>query len=365
MALEAGWLALLGVQVAAAVLATSCGRLLMRAVRRMPGNRHLELRVDFGSVLMFYLPRDMYIMVMCCFHLNAVLWAASLIADSARTLDFVFAGAGGCVPGFDLLEGFVCHVGKDSDVQGLGNGIVPGSLALVGGVCAPFALQGLRHSAALQVLAVGGLAAMSALWISVLVAEPGFPQRVPVLTRRQGPLIGTTVASFAVSGILPSWASEKRSDVSMTTALCAATGFAAAMYTIIGVVGGMAFGTAAAPAASPGAANLFRRLGVVPSVWGHASVVACPLLMNFATIPVICILIRRNLAQCGVHPLWAKFLAVAMPWATAALSCATGGFDELVDASAAGLSAILNFVVPVVVYRASARRSRGQNAARH
>ncbi|OLQ04395.1 hypothetical protein AK812_SmicGene12534 [Symbiodinium microadriaticum] len=111
------------------------GYMLIEAMRCMPGNHGFEQTIEFTNLASFYLPYEMYVATMVCYHVNSILNLMSLIIQNY-------------------------------------NGDYRLAVALI---CAPFAVRNLDDNVILQYLAaVIGLSVMSVIWISLLVAEPTY-----------------------------------------------------------------------------------------------------------------------------------------------------------------------------------------------
>merc|ERR1712113_372742 len=165
---------------------------------------------------------------------------------------------------------------------------------------------------------------MSGVWISLLVAEPEFPTPLPAATWSQGGLIGTVLFNFAFTSTLPAWVNEKKHDVSVAWTFGLTMVFVVVIYTVIGIIGGMAY----KPFYTTDE-NLFSKLNAGGSKLGQATVTAYPMLQNFTSIPVFSILIRYNLMQSGVTPAIATFIAVGLPWLLSVPFYTGRGFETI------------------------------------
>jgi len=282
-----------------------------------------------------------------------------LIIQSAQVVDYLMLNVYGCAPGIALDHrpgpfAYVCGTRTDS-VTPFGDGLVfSGSMALVAAVCVPFAVKNLDDNVVLQYLAIVGLTAMSAVWICLLSSEPGFPRPLPTFTSSQGSLVGTVLFNFAFSSTLPSWVNEKRPDVSVMTSFCVTMVYVVLIYTVVGVVGGMAY----QPFYHTDE-NLFSKLNAGGSRLGQATVMAYPILQNFTSIPVFSILIRSNLVQSGLQPGQATLIAVGLPWLLCIPFYTGRGFAIVSEYGGLVTSSVVNFVVPVVLFVIAKAGSRG------
>ncbi|CAE7307236.1 SPAC1F5.02, partial [Symbiodinium necroappetens] len=107
-----------------------------------------------------------------------------------------------------------------------------------------------------------------------------FPSPLPVATTAQSSLVGTVLFNFAFTSTLPSWVNEKKAEVSVGATFWTVMGYVVVTYTVIGVVGGMAY-----PPFYTTDENLFSKLNAGGSRLGQATVAAYPMLQNVTSIP--------------------------------------------------------------------------------
>jgi len=330
--------------------------MLLGAMRRMPGNASLEQRIEYGAVAKFYLPRALYVLVMVCYHANCILTLMSLIIQSGQVMDYLTLNLYGCAPGWALApsSGYVCGTRIDSSTPFGDSVVLSSSMVLVAIFCLPFALKNLDDNVALQYMAVIGLVLMSITWMAVLAQEPSFPRPLPVATSSQGSLIGTVLFNFAFASTLPSWVNEKHPATSVGTSFAAAVVFVVLIYTMIGIVGGMAY----EPFYMTDE-NLFSKLNAGSSRLGRATVTAYPMLQNFTSIPVLSIMIRHNLLQSGIDPALVLMIAVGVPWLVCVPFYTGGGFDTVSEIGGLATSSVVNFLVPAGIYLLALSRTGG------
>ncbi|CAE8590071.1 unnamed protein product [Polarella glacialis] len=350
LAQQSGWLAVLVVQLLVALCAIGCGLMLMESMRRMPGNRNFKQTVEFSNIAMFYLWDPFYVLVMFCYFANVLLNLMSLIIQSGQVIDYVMLNTYGCAPGleFGRTLAYVCGTKTDSVTPFGDHSVISGSLVIVGVLCAPFAVQNLDDNVVLQYLAVIGLSVIAAIWTYLLVGEPSFPTQLPMVTSTQGPLIGTVLFNFAFASSLPSWVNEKRADVSVSASFAVTMLYVVLLYTLVGVVGGMAY-----PPFFTMDQNLFSKLNAGGSKIGRVTVAAYPMLQNFTSIPVLAILLRNNLVQIGAERNLAILVAVGLPWVLSVCFYTGKGFDHISELGGLATSSVINFLMPVVLYMIS------------
>merc|ERR1719469_201003 len=197
----------------------------------------------------------------------------------------------------------------------------------------------------LQYIAIVGLTVMAVIWAYLLMAEPVFPTAIPAVTSSQTSLIGTVLFNFAFTSTLPSWANEKRKDVSVGATFGLTMVYVVVIYSIVGIIGGMAY----EPFYTTDE-NLFSKLNAGSSTIGKATVTVYPMLQNFTSIPVFSILIRNNLQQSGVNPTLCFLLAVVLPWVMSVPFYTGSGFDMISEVGGLLTSSVINFIIPVVLF---------------
>jgi len=346
LAQEAGWLSVVLVQVIVAAFAVVCGYMLIGAMRRMPGNGDFEQRVEFSNLAKFYLPHEIYLFVMLCYHSNSILSLMSLIIQSGQVIDYVILNLNGCSPGLDLgAMAYVCGTRTDSVTPFGDINVLSSSMIIVGVICTPFAMKNLDDNVVLQYIAIAGLSVMAVIWVWILVSEPAFPTPLPMVTAKQGGLIGTVLFNFAFTSALPSWVNEKGKNVSIKASFGITMGYVVIIYTVIAIIGGMAY----KPFYMTDE-NLFSKLNAGGSKLGRATVTAYPMLQNFTSIPVFSIMIRYNLMQSGVSSANAILTAVALPWVLSIAMYTGSGFDTISEVGGLATSSVINFLIPAVLY---------------
>merc|ERR1719263_368189 len=96
--------------------------------------------------------------------------------------------------------------------------------------------------------------------------------------------------------------------------------------------------------------NLFSKLNSGGSKLGQATVSAYPMLQNFTSIPVCCILIRYNLIQSGASSTTAFMIAIVLPFVLSVAFYTGSGFDTISEVGGLATSSVINFLVPGIIY---------------
>eukprot|EP00434_Breviolum_minutum_P004230 symbB.v1.2.003728.t2/scaffold176.1/size287750/10 len=102
LAQESGWFSLFLVQAVVAGFSSLCGLMLIEAMRCIPGNHRFEQTIEFTNLASFYLPHELYVGTMICYHINSILNLMSLIIQSGQVMDYIMLNVYGCAPGLEL-----------------------------------------------------------------------------------------------------------------------------------------------------------------------------------------------------------------------------------------------------------------------
>lgn len=282
LAQEAGWVPLVAIMCLLGAFSAWCGFRLLDAMRAMPNNSAFEERVEFTDVLEFYLSPHWFRAAMICYFAYLVVTLMSYLIQTAQVLDYVVLRVSGGAYGLELwprqrgVLGTLLNSCSPFDGSKV---VLSSSFALVALICAPFAWMNLDDNITLQWIATCGFAVIVVVWLGLLAGQPIFPGRLPVATTSLGNVTGTLLFNFAFTSGVPSWANEKRPDVSAATSFCASIGFVCVVYSMVGIVGGLAY----EPFYETDE-NLFSKLNASGSWLAQATVAAYPVLQNLTSM---------------------------------------------------------------------------------
>mmetsp|Transcript_48450 Transcript_48450/g.149689 ORF Transcript_48450/g.149689 Transcript_48450/m.149689 type:complete len:420 (-) Transcript_48450:61-1320(-) len=361
LARGAGWLAMLLVMGLLAAISAACGLLLLGAMQRMPGNEHFQRRVEFADVLKFYMHPVCYGVAMICYFAYLILTLMSYIIQTAQVLDYAALDLLGCAYGLELWPHFggVCGTQLHATSPFGGATVFSVSFVLLAIVCVPLAWKNLDDNVVLQWVAIVGLCVLALFWLTFLVSRPTFPQHLPAFCPSSEGwlnLFGVLLFNFALMSSLPSWANEKRPDVSVGWSFLLSMGYVMVLYSLIGIVGGLSFGESQR-------GNLFSELNASGSVLNRLSVSAYPILQNLTSIPVFSIFIKYNLMQLGwLQHTPATLVSFVLPWVLSILFYTGKSFEDISRVGGLVFSVIVNFLVPVSLGVLALRRARADKA---
>jgi len=357
LAQEAGWLSVPLALLTVSVVSCFCVYMLVYAMRAIPQNSDFGLRVEYVDVMHYYMPHVWYVIMIVIYYVNLILTLMSLIIQTSQVADYVLLDMFGCAYGLELWPNFGVVCG---DIQGsitpFGDiVVVSAAMGIVAVISIPFALKNLDDNVLLQYAATVGLLIISVVWVVFFYYQVDFPTHIPVVTTSQYNLISTLLFNFAFISTLPSWVNEMESGVSVGVSVGVTMVFVVVIYTVIGVMGGMAF-----PPYYQTDEDLFSKLNASGSRIGQATVVLYPILQNVTSIPVYSIMMRYNLLQSGSFSTFsATLVSVILPWVMSVPFYTGKGFQNISDFGGLLCSSLINFLVPPIVYVLARRAVNG------
>lgn len=359
---ETGWMAVLLAMGILASISGACGLLLLAAMRNMPGNANFERRVEFADVLKFYMNPVGYALSMTCYFAYLILTLMSYIIQTAQVLDYVSMDLFGCAYGIELWPhiGGVCGNKMEASSPFGEVKVFSMSFVVLALICVPLAWKNLDDNVVLQWVAVVGLCILAVVWIVILVGQPSFPQPLPALRASSSAwwsLFAVLLFNFALMSALPSWANEKRPEVSVGWSLFLSMGIVVVLYSLLGIIGGLSLGASVY-------GNLFSDLNASGSTVSRLSVIAYPILQNLTSIPVFSIFVKYNLMQMGwLDNAGATIVAFALPWACSIPLYTGRGFEEISSIGGLVFSTAVNFVVPTALGALALRSTLAEKAS--
>ncbi|CAK9022215.1 unnamed protein product [Durusdinium trenchii] len=282
------------------------GDMLLAAMRAYPENSEFGVRVEYGTLCRHYFSRKTALLFQCLFQLAMLCANISNIIQTAQVLDYFVAdlnhGKSCAVMFYPNVEAF-CHTsstdvtpfGTDKIVLSLGMGIV----ALLS---IPLGYYNLEDNVVVQNVAMVVILLSTFAWFSIF-ASLG-------LDRERVPLIG---------------------------------------YMLVGILGGMAFKPYYMTDNT-----LLSELNHISAEAALVSVQAYAISANLASIPIFSILMRYNLIEshvCG--PKAAGAVSVLLPFGVSVLLYTGEGFKDIVDFSGTFTSALVNLMVPSLLFLAA------------
>mmetsp|Transcript_29319 Transcript_29319/g.63595 ORF Transcript_29319/g.63595 Transcript_29319/m.63595 type:complete len:1067 (-) Transcript_29319:245-3445(-) len=339
---QAGWFSLLLSQGSAAAMGIACALMMLQAIRRMQDQGRVGQRIEFANLVMHYLPKDISSLFILCYLIHMVLWISHLLVQASHVLDLVQLHIQNCTPAFDVKDGWrsVC-AGSDPSVASGDYFHLSTSLLVIGIMMAPFHSKTLDDIVPLQYLAMGGLLATLVLWLGAATTSPIFPRKVPAVSGSPAFAAVSSLLSFGISGTVPTWVGEKRAEVPSQDVMGFSILALFAVHVLTGIVGAM--GT------TDPERGFLHQLNSSPFLPTRASVIAGPLLLDVTTIPIGCILLRRNLLECGASRFQAVIASTAAPLLLSAILY-DGSLAPSIEPIGFVASLVVNFITPALLY---------------
>lgn len=340
------------------------GDMLLAAMRAYPENSEFGVRVEYGTLCRHYFSRKTALLFQCLFQLAMLCANISNIIQTAQVLDYFVAdlnhGKSCAVMFYPNVEAF-CHTsstdvtpfGTDKIVLSLGMGIV----ALLS---IPLGYYNLEDNVVVQNVAMVVILLSTFAWFSIFASLGLDRERVPLIGSSLHNMGGTILFNFMFISTIPSWVCEKKPTVRPLMVIGITLLMAVLGYMLVGILGGMAFKPyymtdntllSELNHISAEEASSVVRITALVSVQAYA------ISANLASIPIFSILMRYNLIEshvCG--PKAAGAVSVLLPFGVSVLLYTGEGFKDIVDFSGTFTSALVNLMVPSLLFLAALHR---------
>lgn len=360
---EAGWvtpLVAVGFMWAVCLLSSL---LLVHSMALVPGNSRFQGKVELTTLVKFFFPRWFYLIVLLILIVSLLsLIIASLIV-SAQTLDFAFVAVKAtCAVEFYPDFGWTCVETAGKDITPFGDSYVLSlGMIVILLIVAPLGYLNLNKNIIVQEAAVVSLIAIVILW-TVDFFRKGVEGSIPVVTSSQTNVLGTIMFNFVMAITVPSWCSEKASNVSVKPSLIASTTIASVVFFFVGIIGALAF-------VYTGDNNLLTMLQshcdgcfILSRISGYF----IPAAIFVTSIPVYAIIVRYNLIDNNLcNKYWAFFFSVIFPWLIAIPFYTGSGLTTVINFASLFLQSTINFILPLLIYIRALHWSRTHNPADH
>lgn len=374
---SAGWLFPTLMFFAASAITSWASIFLARAIALLPGNHHFEHRVEFAGLAKLLFPRWLYLLTIGVLIFTFQASNISAITVGAQVADETLLATAGksCAlvifsPDGDLSPGWTCISKAISSDSGSAQDSPFGQAYTVSlgylitlAITIPLGYLNLDDNIYVQVGGVALLFACITTWSVNLVAAGIDTTQMPVAQGGAGMMsvFSLVLFNYGYVATVPSWLNEKSRTASVAPSIVIAVAFATLQYLMLGIAGGLS----TIPFAG-GADIIAIFTSDQPGVW-LASKIFCyiyPFADLLAGIPVYCIIIRYNLLNDKLVPVWvANLFAVVLPWGVALFFTAGNALNDLLAWSAAILFVALNIMLPAALYLAIERHRAVHTAA--
>jgi len=171
----------------------------------------------------------------------------------------------------------------------------------------------------------------------------------------QSQVLGTIIFNYAFVTSIPSWVNEKHPGVNVNVSIWSSTWFATITFLLIGYFGGCAYDY-------PASTNLLTVLSEVTKGKGSTTyywfaivskymVYLFPMIVLVSSIPILSIVIRYNLAENKICPVWmANLLGIVLPWVLSVPAYTGPLFMDIANWSSILFTGFANFTIPFILY---------------
>lgn len=202
------------------------------------------------------------------------------------------------------------------------------------------------------------------VWIVQFFADGLVASRMPAFGPTNTPsgiaamvaVMPTVVYNYGFVATVPSWLNEKKPSVSVVNTMLSSVVFSTLIYIVLGVTGGM--GVLFPSGSTETLLALLDNGGDQYWLISRIATFLFPICCLMTSIPVFAVIIRYNLVNTGIFPLWlANIIAVVVPWVISLIFYPANTLNALMNWSSALLFVALNMVIPLGVYIAQARKT--------
>jgi len=387
---QSGWALPTAAFVLTAAWSCACALLLARVMTRMLGNGRFERRVEFANVLEEIFPRWLYVASLVALVATFVASNISNVVVSAQVADDILLVAVGrtCAvvlypPPAGGASPFQCVAAGDLGGAQIADSpfgsayTISAGFALVALVCVPLSYVSIDNNIVYQVVGVGLNALCVFIWAANFTAlglnTANMPAFAPQpgggsgggggggggsggggggswIAQAYGPLLPTVLFNYGFVATCPSWANEKGPGVSVTRTFAASCVLATFLYLLLGF-----FGALSPLNFSSSGADVLTVLvnSDTPGIWVSSQVAAYvfPAANLMTSIPIFSVMVRYNLVNGGLMPVWAaNAVAVGGPWLLSLVFYSGNQLSELINWSSALFFAFVNLTLPAALF---------------
>ncbi|KAI9204310.1 uncharacterized protein BJ171DRAFT_506959 [Polychytrium aggregatum] len=368
-----GWFTTTLFFLAFAIISTLGSLFIVEAMQCIPGNRHFQGTIEFGTLINFYFGRRFYIVGQFFLHCSLVAAGAVSIIQAVQTMDSIIVDILRYTCGIgigDGTKGWIC-VPREFATQATdqyfhyGNEIMlmtAGALVMML-IIIPLTRQQLNENIYVQIVSFIVTIAVFSFWVGISIQklvtsgpEAPVPMFGPVVDF--GGAFGPIMMNYAYITVIPSWVNLKDRHINIQRTLWESSSMAFFTYLFVGLIPALAFHI-------DDNSNLLLVLSSKNNLLYRIAGYVYVLLVLIASIPVFMIVSHHNLVQNkAVSPLFGKFLSFAVPWIVA-IPCLSGPLlIRLTDWSGLVFIVITNMIIPFLIYLRAVKFRRVYNRTR-
>lgn len=350
---QAGFVVVLVLIVGISLLIYSCCVAICHVLQKIPGNNNFQRRMEFSSILSYYLPKPLYVIAEICVIGAFGAQVIGAIIQTGQAFDEMFSQIFGkscaLIPNATTSFYKCVHDAQPDDAASVFSNepfALSAGLMFLALLSAPLSFWNLDDNIFTQWLSVILITICTLIIIPYMMLNNGIHQSIPVVGTTFKGCLGAIIFNFPLPMTIPSWINEKKRDVSakrtLVTAFCITVFF---FFIFSGVGAAMAY----KPHYFDPPRDTFNLLTLIAHLNQAGAWVVyytIVLISNITSIPVFIIFIRYNMIQDGC-PTWAtRFVQVGV-WVVACLFFTGDGFDQVMSYGGSTVTSIVNIFIPI------------------
>ncbi|KAI8850721.1 hypothetical protein BC829DRAFT_466714, partial [Chytridium lagenaria] len=345
-----------------ATISALCSLFIVEAMQGIPGNKHFQGTVEFGTLIHFYFGKSAHILGQICLYGALESNAIASMIQASQTFDNIIMDIFGKACGVSLSPnfGYLCISERTESLSVFGDRIMLFTFGYLVMVCFVITLSRctLSESVWMQVAFVLTFVIFF-LWVVLSFIHGVNLDYVPAVGDSSGfgGLFGVIMLNFSFCAGVPSWINIKKNDVNVqgTLWLSTLTGFLT--YVVVGVIPALSY-------LVPNSSNLIAVMGsatVVGRIAGHFF----SLIILLPNIPVFMVIEHANLEQnFKFNKYVSLFLCYILP-VLLVIPLLTGpGLTTLIVWSSLIFVSTANFIVPLLIYLQAVKFRKKYNETR-
>ncbi|KAJ3089061.1 hypothetical protein HK102_007302 [Quaeritorhiza haematococci] len=357
---SSGWLPPLLFFAFFTVISSLSALFIVEAMQAIPGNKHFQGTVEFGTLINFYFGSVAHILGQICLYGALMANAVQSIIISSQTLDNVLIDAFGRTCGLALSgpsPGWYCvdRAMRADTASPFGSTFMLFTIGflLVLILCIPMGIMNLDDNVGLQVAAfiISNLIFIQWVIASILSGfKPPDEQGplVPVTGPDVANLVGTVMLSMAFTFVVPSWVNLKKRNVNVQATLWTSTGFTMGLYILIGLFPALAFRIDESAGGNVLPALTSRG---IPTTLTKVTGYMFSLVMLLPSIPVSFVVAKNNLLQNELMGRRvATIVCYILPWVYSIPFQTGSSLGAFIAWTSLLFVSTTNFIIPLAIY---------------
>ncbi|RYY33142.1 hypothetical protein EON62_04525, partial [archaeon] len=361
---QAGWLFPVIIFIIISLITYMSSMYISRTIALLPGNALFKQRIEFSRLARMLFSRTGFLITVFFIVASFIANNISNIVISSQVMDDLLMATAhktcALVMSPASSHPFQC-VSADSDSvvddSPFGNSytISLGYLIIMV-ISVPLSYMNLDDNIIVQVIAMVLVILSLVVWIANFCVLGLSSALMPAVAAYKGratvnaytSVLPTIIYNYGFVATIPSWLNEKAPTTRVRPTIWISILISTIMYIALGMFG-------AAALEFTGSADLLSVIvdGKVEGIWrvSKGLVYVFPLANLVSSIPVFCVIVRYNLINTEMCPLWlANFIAIVVPWALSLVFYSGNSLNDLLNWSSALLFVAINLVIPFALY---------------